>query len=280
MEKSKIKNIIILILVLMNVFLLIIVVTNIRQSRQIDKGREDAIREILSERGMPLDEDIVLEDTVPVQVTLKRDLAREQKILNPLFGRSKAEDQGGDVYLYSSNGGDAKFRGTGEFEISLQNSSFPSGSDPEKTAVSLLKSMGIDCEGSDAGASGSEASDDISLTVRYDGKTVFNCQINCEINDDNIDRISGRRIFDKVSFKSSPDEYPDCGTILMRFLEYIKFSGDVCTGITDLDSGYLVGVQNNLLGECTLSPVWRVTTNSNQHYYFDAITSEPLYVEG
>ena len=60
-------------------------------------------------------------------------------------------------------------------------------------------------------------------------------------------------------------------TALVRFLDYRSGSGEVCTAITGVDSGYLL--QNTAPAAVRLLPAWRINTDVNQ-YYVNMVTGE------
>lgn len=274
MEKSKIKNIIILLLVLMNLFLLFIVISNARQTRQSEKLRDEAIRAVLFDSGISIGEG-AFPEFVPSEIILKRDLDREKDMITSLIGRCTVEDLGGNIYLYSGGSNTVRLSGTGEIDVSFDSGTIYAGGDPTATAISVLAKMGIECKRSDAVFEGDSDSFTITLNCSYDGETVFNSKITCYFNSGRLTLISGRRLLDDVYSKASPENYPDAVTILMNFLAYIKESGEVCTAIREIDSGYYA--ETAVIGDFRLLPLWRIVTDVGS-YYFDGLTGDVLLI--
>lgn len=269
MEKAKIKNLILLLLVLVNIFLLFIVITNGLQSRQAEKSRDEAIRVVMQKNGISLG-DMALPDFVPATITLRRDTDEEKRRLASLIGRCDVEDLGGNIYMYRSESAIARFSGTGEIAVSFDPGIVSNGNYAD-AAVSVLGKMGIECSESDAVMVQENDRTIVTLKCVYDGDPVFNSRIVCTFNYDRLTLIEGSRLLDDTVSKNVPESYPDAVTILMNFLEYIDDSGQICKEITAIDFGYFV--ETAVIGECHLLPIWRITTDVGS-FHFDALTGE------
>ena len=119
MDRFHLKNIIILILVLVNGFLLASVAQ--RRSAEQDASRRTAeqLVALFEEDGMALDARAISSDTPPNGVTLSRDTAQEERAAAFLLGRPlSSSDQGGGIYHYTGAAGEAFFRVGGGFEAS------------------------------------------------------------------------------------------------------------------------------------------------------------------
>ena len=119
MERYRLKNIIILILVLVNAFLLASL--SIRKSAEQDAFRRTAeqLVALFEADGMTLDIYAISRDTPPDALTLARDTTLEQKAAGYLLdGSPTGNDQGGGIYEYRTAAGTALFRSSGSFEAS------------------------------------------------------------------------------------------------------------------------------------------------------------------
>lgn len=267
MDKAKVKNYVILVLALVNAFLLAIVLTNVRQASRAASSRKQALETVLAENGIKLSEDVVLSQSVPEQLTLRRDSAQEKKMVSALIGEAQMQDLGGNVSFYKGkNGGEAKFRGTGEFTI-LPASSIARGSDAEKTAKDLLGKLGLTCSSEAAECSGSGSDMSVTLTCAWKDTPVYNARVSFYFSSDKLQLITGTRPFDTLTGTSAVSGSPDSVTILMDFLQSLRSSGNLCTEIRALDIAYFTA--SSVSGDSTLRPTWCVRTDSGS-YYIDA----------
>lgn len=277
MDNAKIKNYIILVLALVNVFLLAIVLTNARQARRAAADRKQALETVLSENGIRLSKDADLSDAVLPELTLRRDAARESKMVTALLGDCNFSDLGGNVYSYrGKNGGEAKFRGTGEFTILLNPNAVGRGANAASTARSVLKKLGLKYSGETPEVSGGSEDTAVTLSCAWEDTPVYNARVTFYFTASGLRLISGTRLFDTQTASAAPGSCPDGITVLMNFLQSIRSTGDVCTEIRNLDMGYFVF--SSVSGDCALQPVWCVRTDSHA-YYIDAKTGKSLSLE-
>ena len=111
MDRYRLKNIIILILSLMNVFLLasLAIREGARQS-----AKETAVEQLVSlfaADGITLDPDVISDETPPSSRSLTRSTDLERRAAALLLGSSlSSSDQGGGISSYSSNRGAVQFQ--------------------------------------------------------------------------------------------------------------------------------------------------------------------------
>ena len=129
MDNAKVKNYIILVLLLVNVFLLGIVLTNALQERRATAERKQALSDVLSQNGIRLADGVELTQSVPAQVTLRRDdrpewFGRVPGSRDPDRPRCRADDRrrggatDGDALVLGGAIGDGRqCRGVGRFDI-------------------------------------------------------------------------------------------------------------------------------------------------------------------
>lgn len=278
MVKSEVKNIIIIILALVNAALLLLLVSDAAQSAASRRARDEAIMEVLSERSISLGDGISLDDFAPSELTLNRDLAEEEASLRELIGKSHVSDMGGEIIVYTGSMGTAKFYGDGSFEILVTSNSHSLGNSPAKSALTLLKKIGIECTEDGAAVVKDNETVDVTLQCSYKGLTVFGTSVTCTYTNGQLDLIQGRRPLDTEASEIAPESYPDAATIIMSFLRHIDSTGEVCTTINAIDPGYFA--DSPQIGIFKLRPVWRVTINGGKTYYFDSFTGSAVSFDG
>ncbi len=277
MDKSKIKNFILLLLVVVNVFLLFIVLNNIREERKAQASRMEALENVLSDNGITLNPDINLPESVPSLLSLKRDMEAEKHMLTSLIGScSLVEDKGGNFFFYKCSDGDGNFRGTGEFEIRLNSGVISKGRDPVTASKTAMKKLGLECGSGEPLVKVDGNDTEVTLPCSWEGTDIYNALVTFTFSSDNLLLISGKRPLDTKSSMAASETYPDSVTIIMSFLESIHQTGYICSEINGLEIEY--NMYSAVSGNCTLKPVWCITTNSGP-YYIDAETGKAENIE-
>ena len=87
-------------------------------------------------------------------------------------------DEGGNILVYTGERGQAKFRGTGSFEILIYSAAFY-GRDPLEQARSVAESLGLETAREPLSMELDEANGDgsIVLACTVDGAEVLNCRL-------------------------------------------------------------------------------------------------------
>ena len=271
MDKAKVKNYILLVLVLVNAFLLAIVATNARQAARAASQRKQALSAVLTQNGITLSSDVRPAQDIPPQITLRRDTAREKEMVAAVLGDADVTDLGGNVYYYKAkSGGEAKFRGTGEFTILFSENQIARGSDAAQTAKDTLAKLGLTCSTTTA-VDGSDGSEEVTLCCTREDTPVYNARVTFYFTAQYLRLITGTRPFDTQLSSAVPDNCADGVTALMDFLQSLHSSGNTCAEIRGLDIGYFSA--SSVSGDCTLSPVWCIRTDTGS-YYIDAETGK------
>lgn len=271
MDKAKIKNFIIILLALVNIFLLAIVISGAREKREADASRKEALETVLAEKGLTLNPNITLPENVPPLIYLQRDMDAEYHNISALIGKCTPQVDEGNSYFYDGTDGEATFSGTGEFQIKLNSGVISRGRNPVDAAKTALKRMGLECSNIEPIVVNDGIKTTVTLYCSWDNTAIYDAEIKFDFNSEYLWLISGIRPFDvKYSVQSSED-YPDSVTIIMNFLEYISNTGYVCSEISDLRIEY--SMNSAVSGNCILRPVWCIETNSGLNY-IDAKTGK------
>lgn len=275
MEKSLVKNFILLLLALVNLFLGVIVVEEVRDEKSVARFQRAALEDVLESNGIRLSHSVALPEDVPPQLYLRRDSEAEKRLISALLGSSEWQDLGGNVYHYQGKNGEAWFRGTGEFEILLNADAVAPRREPEAIAKAALKKLGL--EVSDSPTISGENGETLTYLVSYNGTTVRNAQLSFSFTSDYQVTIHGTRPLDIREGSQSSEHYPDGASVLMSLLDAVHEKGIVCSEISDLKVEYYMSPA--VSGSCTLRPIWHIGTDSGI-YYFDAETTRAEQFEG
>ncbi|MPM30997.1 hypothetical protein SDC9_77550 [bioreactor metagenome] len=270
MEWSKIKNIILLMLVTVNIFLLVLMVSRqVRSDRYTEDARQSAI-EVLKQNGISADKDqIPWEKSLP-PLTMSRDTEQEKSAAAALLGECTQSWQGG-VYRYSGEKGTVQFSRSGEFSGTFSADAYPlNGTPMEDYALRCLSLIGFQGE-----VIGMVCQDDsVSVSVRqlYEGVPVFSCVATLVYENDCLISISdGSRRLTGTPKTAVGTQSLSMVTVLLRFLEGTNELGDVCTSLESITAGYTF--TSGLADPITLTPTWHVSTDIGE-YYLDGVTGK------
>lgn len=276
MSWSKLKNIIILILLLLNLFLLALVGVNRIRS---DRYRATALSEaaaVLEANGIQVP-DILPSDMELSSAVSARDLEREEQLAAALLGEdARAEAAGGGLYVYESDIGRASFRSNGELTVEFTAPAlFDDGVEHAAHVRQLLERLDLRVWQVD------ESGDTVTVLQSVNGAPVFSSGVASSSaspvgvsfsfdGDGRLLRVSGRLLLGQA--QADPDGEPPLSvpTALIGFFGFIVENGDVCQAIREMQPAYRVSA---LTDPVRLTPVWRITTDTGD-YVVDACTGE------
>lgn len=265
METKKLERIILIILALLNIFLLVVVLGDSASARRSRRETEASLTALLSENGIAVAPEAELVRDCPAQCTVTRDLDLEQRRVRGFLGSFNAADQGGSIWYYESPKGQIVMRGTGEMEMLLSGEGAQRGGDPERAAEKLFSGAGVELFPTGIG---SGRDDRVLRCCGWNGFPVFNAVMTLDFSGNRLYMASGTMVFNRET-ASSPDAGMDSVSALVRFLELKNSQGIICSRLTGLTPGYDIDV--TLSGESTLTPVWRVETDTG-NFYVNAVT--------
>lgn len=268
MDTAKVKNIIIMVLLLVNLCLLALVAYDRIEAAGIRKQAEEDVTAAFEHSGIQLTADVPWGETVDT-FSLYRDKEREHSMVRRIIGRCTVQDLGGNILFYKGARGEARFRGTGEFQIMPTDGGIETGTDPIATATDVLRSMGFTVDASSASMVQDGQAITVTLTCCFRGKIAYNCNVKFLFSTENLLLIDGRRPLEKG--ETGDAETLDAATALMRFLAEVRQAGLVCTEVRSVELGYLMDA--SAAGDGDMTPFWRIETDLGQNY-INGITGE------
>ena len=268
MEWRKLKNIIILILLLVNGFLLVLVGARWGESRQYERSALDGVVQVLENNGVRVERDAAAPAAALVPLTIERDLDREAKLARALLGEGmEVDNRGGGLYLYRSGLGEVSIRPGGELSAELSHDEWWHGEKPEALAIALLKDMGLDFQ--PAGVSEQGGRTTARFRQLWDGVPVFSCEVEFVFEDGFLRTIQGT-LLAAGQPGTEEGQVLDLPTALLRFLDGVTATGDVCTAVRAMVPGYRAS-STPLSGSVRLTAAWLVSTDTAD-YYLDGAT--------
>lgn len=270
MEWPKLKNIIILILLLVNGFLLVLVGTRYTESVQYERKALERTLQVLDERGIQVDAEKLApaEDLAPL--TIERELTQELQMARALLGGGEleAENQGGGLYRYWNDRGELTVRAGGELSAVLADSPDWMAEDLERHAADLLDRMGIDAQL--LGIAQEEGRTLVRFRQCRNEIPLFSCEVEFAYDSGSRLRSVQGALLSVLDGTAEQAQLLTLPTALTRFSEDITATGDVCSAIQAMEPGWRGTVQP-LSGGVRLTPMWLITTDTAQ-YYLDCVT--------
>ena len=268
MEWYRLKNIIILILLLLNGFLLVLAAARWREAAQYDRAALKQTVEALANRGIEVDPDGLSSAGAMPSLSLERDPEAEQKLARALLDEAvEADNRGGGLYLYRGGLGEVSVRTGGEVSAALADSPVWDADGPEDHAAALLEKMGVSAQLLGTKTQRDRAA--VRFRQLWNRVPVFSCEVEFVYENGRLRTVQGT-LLTAAQGTEEAGGILSLPTALMRFLDGVTATGDVCSSIRSMEAGYRI-VSQPLSGGVRLTSVWLVSSNTAD-YYLDGAT--------
>lgn len=263
METYRLKNIAILILLLLNIFLLLLLGYQYLQSRQTDSDTIEQLRTLFADNQLSLDSSVDILQTGLSPMRLARNTAAESSMAAALLGDGwESASQGGGIYSYTSPAGELQFRSGGSFDgtgLSL----------PVEDAAAFARSFCESFSYQDISLHTSGNSTTVTGTQYVAGVPIRYCGITMTFQEGYLTAVSGSHI-SLENGQLEDSEQLTCASALVRFLDYRSSAGIICSRVTAVSCIYsLQGTSSSL----RLAPLWLIETDTYS-YLVDASSGE------
>ena len=271
MDSVKVKNLIILILLAVNIVLLSVFIADTARERDLSGGAVEGVVALLEENGIAVSQRAELSERSLPALSVSRDTGLERTLAAAVLGEVSVSDLGGNILRYSGEYGMANFRGTGGFEIVLHESRY----DPERpleSARSLAADLGLETmrEPGRTDIDPDTLEGTIELICALEDSAVVNCRLSFTFAAGRIVTVIGTRVLDNVVL-SQEVRLLDVPTVLLRFLGLVQEGGHVCSEISSLELCYIMTA--SAAGEGELTPVWQIATDAGD-FYINAVSGQ------
>lgn len=266
MEWSKIKTIILLLLVGVNGCLLLLVGLRVGRGALYEDETRQAAIQVLEQSGIAFGLEQVPRDMDLPTLSVIRDRGGEEEISRLLLGSVTQTGESEVRPSYSGANGRAEFSMNGAFTVTFTQPRWQcqAGQSPDELSLSCLEQLGVQgvLERSDA-QGGTTV---LTYVQTWEGIPLFSCRITLTWEEGSLTGIEGVRLAGTAdggtqSLLSTP-------TVLMRFLASVSEGGSVCSRIEAMEPGYLTSGSGRSV---QLNPVWRIVTDTGT-YYVDGVT--------
>ena len=275
MSGSKIRNIAIVSLLLVNIVFLTVIVVDALEYAQAEREAIENVSAILRAGGITIDTEVIRSSETIATMRTARVVEAEATIARALLGETTITDQGGGIYLYENPArGVAEFYSGGDFEIRLIDGAVTSAGSAAGTVQSLLREMELETTQITAAVDAETSAEIVTAVVAYRGLSIFNCTIDFVFSGDSLIRVEGRYV---AGIEPSNDGIviSQVNSALIRFMAAVRDESReevVCTEIFAVESGFRHRVVGSF-GEGVIDPVWLITTD-NGRFLFDDLTGE------
>ena len=268
MEGSKIKNIVLLILLAVNVFLLVQVADQEHKSARYQEENRAGAVEVLSRQNIALSmEELPGERSLPPLEINTRDKAGEAAMAAALLGETGGGAEQGGPAAYRSGAGEGLFFSNGRFSFTFTAGIPLEGKEPGRHAVECMKAAGYE-----ARVQSVEALEDggvrVHLRQLFAGEEIFNYGAALTYRDGRLWSIEGQRLAGTPAEADGAAQGLSVSTVLIRFLGGVREGIYLCSEIQDLRLGYSASTDAGGTGK--LTPVWLVVTNAGD-FFVDGI---------
>lgn len=256
MERYRLKNIIILILALLNACLLGILALRANEEHASLRQAREQLVSLFASAGVTLDAGLISDETPPASLTLNRDEAEEQSLAAYLLGGTPVRsDQGGGIFIYTGETGAAQFRSNGGFDAVCDRPL----KDPETFFREFCKTYGYE----DAAVSLEDGTGTVSAVQYYQDYPVVGCTVTFSLEDGVLKRAIGTHLPDSAATAAS-DEAPLSALSALTALYNTIREGAVGTAVADVYLCY--ELQSTTTALMTLAPAWCVVTDTASYY--------------
>lgn len=261
MERFRLKNIIILILVLLNGFLVFSLAQRRTAERDAFHRTAEQLAALFEEDGMTLEPGAISRDHPPDGVALTRDTALEEQAAAFLLGDAlSSSDQGGGIFHYTGPAGEAFFRSSGGFDAA---GTLARG-DVEDFCRDFCRTFSYEAPDLRLDEEGNGVFTALGV---YGRLPVFNCAVTFTVEDHVLTAVSGT-LLPKTGAASPGDQPLSAAGALAAFQQMRRESAAVASTVTDTRLCYELQVSG---ASMSLAPAWRVVTDT-EDYFVNCLT--------
>ena len=257
METRRLKNIAILILLLLNIFLLLLLAYHQFQSRQSGTNAISQLEYLFAADQLTLSDQLDLSEQALTPLVLSRDTETEAAMAAMLLGEvEETTGLGGGINSYTSANGSVQFRSGGGFDgIALTTSV----KDPFDFAQEFFQTFEyVQTSAQLQGSTGT-----ITGLQYNSGTEIIGCTVTLTFENNHLTAVSGTHITVENASRDGNSETLDSVTALVRFLDHRRSTGLVCRRIEEVHCIYQLNSSSSAL---RLTPIWQVDTDTYTCY--------------
>lgn len=267
MESYRLKNIILLILALTNLFLLATLLSRRADEARLLHASAEQVSQLFARQDIALDPDLIPSGRPSEVLNLARNTKEEGRLAAFFLGRdTDVTDEGGGLTRYESSQGSLVFRSSGDFDLTASLET----PEPEDFCAGFFRRFGYREESAELdGGTGT-----VTALQYFSGIPVVNCTVTFTFSNGTLSSVIGRHLPEKNAAAAAAD----CITAFTAMTAFLSARSEArldCSTVTEVELGY--ALQNTPAAPLSLVPVWRITTDAFQ-CYVNSMTGEVVWL--
>lgn len=256
MDRCLLKNIIILILLLVNGFLVGSLIMRHTATVQTQHQADEQLVALFASDGMELSPDLISRETPPSVISLSRDLEREREAAAFFLGENLEQTDMGGSHTYSSTTGTARFYPNGSFDIV---GSLASAEEAETLCRRFCDAFSYQEPDLSQGGDGTFLS-----ASQWEKYPVLNSGATFTLDQGALLTVSGTLLPEEGTATASEQQPLSASAALTAFQQARREGYIAASVITDMYLCY--ELQGSTASTLTLSPTWCIVTDAANHY--------------
>lgn len=269
MERARLKSIVIIVLLILNLCLLLLAGGRDRQEKLAQEELRLNTVAFLQKNGISVLENQIPWDELGCVQTTERSGEEERRLAEAMLGTIK-DNATGIAVEYTGDRGTARFYLDGRFLLSLKEGSTDKVHDPEHQAQKYLQKLGFEVVRVESKTEGDQTK--LVFLQLAEGIPVFTCEIEVLYQNGELRRVQGWRLQGKVQKDNTNQKSLTTPTLLARFVTEIRKNGLSCSEIRAITQGYVYST-GALSSQSTLLPVWRMETDQT-NLFLNCVTGK------
>lgn len=263
METKRLKNIAILILLLLNGFLLALLGYQELQAVRVSRVAMEELESLFASEKLEFALSFSTPEESLAPLTLSRQVDRESKIAAELLGEiAPMESQGGGINSYRASTGTVQFRAGGGFDtVQLQL--------PVGDVYAFVQQFCDLFDYEEIDYQVENGSGTVTAVQHVAGVPIFGCGVTLNFEEGTLVYAAGAHI-DLGDAAADGKEHFDFVSVMVRFLDYRRDAGIVCSEVRDVRCVYQL---NSAVTPPSLVPVWVIETDTYT-YLVDGVSAQ------
>ncbi len=259
MQWDKVKNVLIVILLVVDLFLLGNFGVRVLNANRREGALEDDIKSLVSGYGLTFSSSFGLpEDKTLITLTLDRDRVAEEEMAEVMLGGgvSRTEQDDGSVRFESTNGA-VEWTAEGEVHGACKITGPPTTeSYAKREAKRLVEAWGLSAENEEYVSEGLA----VTVTGTVAHQSVYNRRILLTFENDGTLTVSGKWSFG-TPYAAARENAVNCAAAdaLLSFASEVGKAGDVLS----MEAGYRMEADSSR--RLQLTPTWKIVTSEHEY---------------
>lgn len=256
MERYRLKNIIILILVLLNISLLSSLLYRKSEESGMLRRTEEELVALFAASDITLERSAISWDKPLSEVSMTRSIDREREFARALLGDELRETSQGGINVYRSDAGSVEFRSSGDFDALL----LQSPEDTDDFCENLCRTFSFTAPAFTLDETGTGFA---TAVYEFEKHPVYNAALTFTLREGKLTGLSGTLLPAEGS-PNSEEDLLSCAAALTAFQQMRREEGTVGSFILSTYSCY--ELQSTPSSPMTLGSAWCIVTDIASYY--------------